>query len=203
MLWLRGDRGVYALAPSGWLFTGSITTPALGISGALGIAPTSPRTYVTVETIVAGNGRFNPILQGLGGSLGTYLSIGTNAWQTAGNRERVYMTNNSYDTATATSPGTARVHIMTTSSMTVGDPVPSALDYRINGQTQTLSLRAGSNQINDFTGADFTSVGAAETSSTGVTSDARLAEVIVYDRALTATEKAAAETALKARYAIP
>ena len=208
----------------GWLLTGGTTSapewssngvggeaaigfpagnPALGVSSVLGIAPTSPRTFVAVERIDASRGRFNPIMQGQTGSPGEYISIDANTWQTVGDREGVYMTNNSYDTATATSHGTARVHVMTIRSMTIGDPIASALDYRINGQSQTLTLRAGSGLIADFASADFTVVGAAGTSSTGVTPSALIAEVLVYDRALIDTEKTAVETALKARYAIP
>ncbi len=185
--------------PAVWMQPGT----TLQIGSVLGIAPTSPRTLVAVEVLVNGDGRFNPIEQGLEGSPGTYITIDANTWETLGNLEGVYMTSNSIDSSTATSPGTARVHVFTVSSMTVGAQLSSSIDYRINGATQTLTVRQGGGTIGDFSTADFTSVAAPLSSSTGVPGSGEVAEVLVYDRALTLAERQAVETALEARYAIP
>ena len=172
-------------------------TTSLGTGGVLDIPPASGRTFVAVTTLVSTTGRFEPIIQGKVGSPGTYVSIDTNSYNTAGSREGVYMTNNAYDSALATSTS-PRVHVYTVSTMAPGTAVLSALDYRVNGAAQTLTRTSGglgNGNIEDFTSADFTAVGGAD-------GDANVAEVLVYDRALGADEKTALETALKARYGI-
>ncbi len=233
VLWLRGDHGVYmtsANAVCAWrdqsgndrLVTPSSVRPtwaSAGLGGLpaihanavgmdmgtdlVGIAPTSARTFIAVTQLVALAGRFHPILQGQGGSAGTYLGIDANTWQTAGSREGAYVTASSFDTAqpTNTSP---HVHVLTVSTMTPGTAVTAAVDYRIDGATQTLSLRAGSGSMQDFSAANFTTIAdVSGTPSTGVYGDAYIAEAIIYDRALTTVESAAVETALKTRYGIP
>jgi hypothetical protein len=90
--------------------------------------------------------------------------------------------------------------------MTVGSPVLAAVDYRVNGVARTLTAAAanGGNNLQDFSGANFTQVGGtASQTTTGVPTDALLAEVLVYNRALDASEKQNLENALKARYSIP
>jgi hypothetical protein len=183
----------------------STATQDLVVGGVLGIGPTSPRTFIAVEMLTSANGRFNPIIQGQGGSPGTYISIDANTWMTAGNVEGAYIANNSFDTATATSTTEARVHVFTvTAAMTVGTPIQGTIDYRVNGATQTMNLRFGSGNYEDYSGANFTAVGGFGTPSRGGTTTGGLvAEVLAYDRALTVTERVAVETALKARYAIP
>jgi len=194
------------LSPSGIggqaaIVLGSGTT--LQTSGVLGIAPTSPRTFVAVETLVGESGRFDPILQGEQGSAGTYLSIDANTWQTVGNAEGVYMPQNSIQASTATSAGAARVHVYTISSMVIGTAFASAIDYRVNGVTQTLTVREGGGTVQDFTGANFTAVDPVVASSTGAPPSGMVAEVLVYDRALSVAERATVEGVLEARYGIP
>ncbi len=230
VLWLRGDRGVYmtpdANAVCAWadqspqhgLLTASGVRPvwqpmgvggkdavhfpptakALTTGGVLGIAPKSGRTFIAVQQLVTTTARFGAVMQGQSGTPGTYLNIDTNTFQTAGSREGVYATNNAYDSALATSTA-ARIHVYTLSTMVPGTPALSAMDYRVNGAAQTLTRTAGGlgdGNLEDFTAADFTAVGIPG-------ADAIVAEVLVYDRALTADEKVAVETALKARYGIP
>jgi hypothetical protein len=230
VLWLRGDRGIYMtpgdaavcawadqsaqhglLSASGgrplWmpLSVGSKaavhftrTAAALTVGGVLGIAPKSGRTFVAVQQLVAPAVRFSPLMQGQADTPGTYLHIDTNTFQTAGSREGVYATNNGYDSALPTS-SLPRVHLYTLSTMMPGTPVLTALDYRVNGAAQTLTRTAGglgNGNLEDFSGANFTAVGAEG-------GDALVAEVLVYDHALSADEKTALEAALKARYGIP
>jgi hypothetical protein len=232
VLWLRGDRGIYMtpgagavcawadqsprrglLSASGarplWTPMGvggqdavhfTTTAKALTTGGVLGIAPTSGRTFVAVQQLVTTTRRFDAVMQGQSGTPGTYLNVDTNTFLTAGSREGVYATNNAYDSALATSTA-ARVHVYTLSTMTPGTAVLSALAYRVNGAAQTLTRTAGglgNGTLEDFTNADFTAVGVS-----GAEPDALVAEVLVYDRALTADETTALETTLKARYAIP
>jgi hypothetical protein len=230
VLWLRGDRGIYMTPGAGavcaWadqsaqhgVLTASGSNPfwmpltvggqaavhftttsaALTTGGVLGIAPKSGRTFVAVQKLVTLAARFSPIMQGQAGTPGTYLHIDTNPFQTAGSREGVYATNNAYDSSLATSTS-ARVHIYTLSTVVPGTPVLSAIDYRVNGAAQTLTRTAGgfgNGNLEDFSGANFTAVGAEG-------GDALVAEVLVYDHALSADEKTAVEAALKTRYGIP
>jgi hypothetical protein len=165
--------------------------------GVLGIPATAGRTFIAVVQLVNTTGRFTALMQGVGNTPGTYVNLDTNTFQTAGSREGVYVTNNSYDTtlATSTSP---RVHVFTVSSMVPTTPVLSTIDYRVNGATQTLSRNAGglgNGNVEDFSGANFTLVGSG--------TRAFVAEAIVYGRALTVVERASVETALAARYGIP
>jgi hypothetical protein len=227
-LWLRGDRGIYKTAAQGvcaWadqsghgtVLTGTGVRPAwtsnglggqpavhfmaagqqLGTSGVLGIAPTSARTIVAVLSLVATAQRFEAVFQGQGDTPGTYLGLDANTFGTVGNREGVYMMNNAYDSALATSSA-SRIHVYTMATMTPGAPILPAIDYRVNGATQTLTRRPvglGNGNFEDFSQANFTSVGSL--------AEGIIAEVLVYDRALTVDERGAVETALKTRYAVP
>jgi hypothetical protein len=217
--WLDLSGGTTILARSvptagpAWLATGiganaaiqfSASTQALVTGGVLGIGATSARTFVAVEKLTSANGRFDPLQQGQGGSPGTYISIDANTWMTLGSLEGAYVTNNSFDTAAATTTAGARVHVLTVGTMSVGTPQAGAIAYRIDGQSMPLSLRAGSGSFEDFSGANYTAVGGFGTPSMGGTTTGGLvAEVLVYDRALTASEILAVEAALKARYATP
>jgi hypothetical protein len=230
VLWLRGDRGIYMtpgagavcawadqsaqhglLTPSGsyplWepISVGGKdavhfrSVPALATGGVLGIAPTSGRTFIAVVSLVSTTARFEAVFQGQAASPGTYLGFDANTFLTAGSREGVYMTNNGYDSslATSTSP---RVHVYTVKTMTPGLPVLSNVEYRVNGVVQTLTRTGGglgNGNIEDFSAANVTVVGGP------MSGDGRIAEVLVYDHALTDTDKTAVEAALKTRYGIP
>jgi hypothetical protein len=228
VLWLRGDRGVYATDSQrvcAWadqsghqylfLATGQArplwgatllgaepaihfdaTTNYLSVGGVLGIAPTSARTFIAVIQLVSTTQRFSAIMQGVGNSAGTYMNLDANTFSTAGSREGAYLTNNAYDTPLATS-ATPRVHVLTASTLAPGTTILSALDYRVDGATQTLTRTPGglgSGKIEDFSAANFTLV--------GLGASAIMAEALVYDRVLSTDERAAVETALKARYGI-
>jgi hypothetical protein len=79
------------------------------------------------------------------------------------------------------------------------------VDYRIDGVTQTLTRKQGSTRFLDFAAANFTSVGSVDAISSVMPAvgDAFVAEILVYDRSLTVTERGVVETALKTRYGIP
>ena len=176
---------------------------ALGVGGLLGIAATQARTFIVVTRMVATAGRFQSIAQGSSGSAGTYVMIDANTWQSAGDREGVYVTSNSYDTALATSTA-PRVHVFTIETLTPSAMVAGNTDYRVNGATQSLTLKSGSGIIESFSAANYTSIGNPNTTNTvGSAGTGVIAEVIVYSRALDVTERASVETALMARYGIP
>jgi hypothetical protein len=172
------------------------STSLLSITGVLGIPAASGRTFIAVVQSVDTTGRFAAVQQGQSGTRGTYLAIDANTYNTAGSREGIYICNNSYDSALATSTS-ARVHVYTVSTMAPGLPVLSNIDYRVSGVTQTLTRNnggLGNGNTEDFSGANFTLVGAG--------AHAIMAEALIYDRALSVEERTTVETALKARYAI-
>lgn len=179
------------------------TSQLLYADGVLGIAATSGRTFIAVAQLVTATGRFNPIIQGQGSTPGTYLMIDANTWQTAGSKEGVYVTNSSFDTGLATSTA-PRLHVLAVSTMAAGTSISSAVTYRVNGAAQTLTLKSGNGSIQSFAGANYTAVGSANASPSAAATggDGLVAEALVYDRALTADEITAVETALKARYGL-
>jgi hypothetical protein len=205
VLWVRADHGVYKTAANavcGWrdqisptrLLLPSSSRPTwqdasvggqaaihFNVVGSdlytdpLGIPATSARTFIAVSQLASATGRFHPILQGQGNTPGTYLGIDANTWQTVGSREGVYVTNNSYDSATATITTAPRIHVMTVSTLELGTAVTTAVDYRIDGATQALTLKAGNGSVADFSGANFTTIGAVSaTPSAGVGARARV-----------------------------
>ncbi|MES1173185.1 MAG: hypothetical protein ABUL62_02560 [Myxococcales bacterium] len=227
-LWLRGDRGIYAteqqrvcawadqsgnklvLRATGaarplWQTAGlgaqaavdfDTASSYVAIGGTLGIAATSGRTFIAVVQSVDTSGRAYPVQQGLSNSPGTYVSIDTNTFQTAGNRQGVYVTNNSYDTALATSTA-PRVLLFTIQTLVPGTPVLSAVEFRVNGAVQTLTRNdggLGNGNIEDFSVADYTAVGSGAHSL--------IAEVLVYNRALSTEERVSVDAALRSRYGI-
>jgi hypothetical protein len=167
----------------------------LSIGSVLGLAPTSARTIVSVQ-LAGGAQRFEPLLQGQSGTPGTYLGLDQNTFNTVGNREGVYMMNNAYDATLATSTA-PRIHVYTIQTMTPGTPILGNIDYRINGVAQTLTRNnggLGNGNFEDFSGANFTSV--------GTLGGGQIAQVLIYNRALTIEERAALETRLEADYGI-
>jgi hypothetical protein len=169
----------------------------LTIANVMGLAPQAARTFVAVQKLSNTTARFFALSQGLGGSPGTYVGLDTNTFNTAGSREGVYVTNNSFDSALATSTAT-RLHVLAVDAMTVGTPVLPALHYRVNGVPMTMTLnRGGTGNFQSFDTANFTAVGSALGAA-----DVWLSELLAYDHALTAPELAALEDALLNRYAI-
>lgn len=231
-LWLRADQGVYTTstkAVCGWVdhsganrifapgttagrpqhasdgikgqagirFTGS--GKALSVAGVLGIAAQSARTFIVVQKLLALAARSQPVWQGQGGTPGTYVGIDTNTFQTTGQREGVYVTNNAYDSSAATTVE-PRLHMFSVGAMTVASPVLPALTYRIDGKALTLARTPGglgNTNFENFAGANFTAVGSSQSAS-----DFVIAEVLIYDHALSAEEQSTVQSALAARYQI-
>jgi hypothetical protein len=232
VLWMRADRGVFKTATNdvcAWrdqsgnnvVLTPNSVRPSwgaasignlpavhfavqgtdMGTSGVLGIDPAGARTFVAVEQLVSTTGRFHPILQGESGSPDVYVGIDANTWETAGSREGVYVPGNSID-ATFSTATTPRVHVLTMGTMAEGTAITDAIDYRINGATQSLTVVDGSGALKSFSTANFTVVGSVSQTTTQTYGDAMVAEALIYNRALTDNEKQAVEAALEARYSI-
>jgi hypothetical protein len=174
----------------------SVASGPMTVGGVVGIAPTSGRTFIAVVKLVDTAARFQAVMQGQGSTAGTYLNLDANTFNTVGSREGVYATNNAYDSPLATSTA-PRVHVYALSTLVPGTSVLGALDYRVNGATQTLTRTSGglgNGNLEDFSQANFTLVGNDGT--------AFLAEALIYDHALGTAEKKQVEQSLEARYGI-
>jgi hypothetical protein len=180
------------------------TTPAVSFNGSaqnlsragvLGIGATSARTVAVYSQTSDTTHRFESFFQGQGGSPGIYFGLDANTYMTAGNLEGVYVTDNSFDSDLATTTN-GRTHILSISSFVAGTALPGALVYEVDGTPRTLTLRTGSGTVEDFSNANFTSIGYGAAGFTG----GMIGEVIVYDRALTALERTTIEQYFAARF---
>lgn len=221
VLWLRADLGVATLdggAVCRWedlsghqnhVFPATATLPRFSPTGlqggpallfsylnhlvrgdVLGLAATQGRTVAVRSQHTDTTHRFHSMLQGQSGTPGKYFGLDQNTFGTVGSREGVYITNNSYDSNVTTS-GTPHVHVYSVSSLVVGTVLPGALVYTLDGVALTLTARPGSsNHVVDFSGANFTAVGYGPQAGFG---SAALGDVLMFDHALTETERIAVE----------
>jgi hypothetical protein len=231
-LWLRGDVGLAVdlaggvcrwedlsgqrnhflpgMLPPGFSPTGLRGRPGVSFSGSthylvrngvLGIPATSGRTFASISLTQDTVHRFQQVVQGKVNSPGTYIAIDMNTYQTQGSREGVYASNRAYDADLATA-AEVRTHLYSVSDYTPGVSLIGNLYYSVSGVQRTLTRTpAGSagDVVEDFSGADSTAIGAADPSFAG----AVLGDVLVYDRALTAPERAAVEAYFQRRYPAP
>ena len=164
----------------------------------LGIGATSGRTVAVIGATADTTRRFQYFTQGQAGTAGTYFGLDQNSFNTVGSREGAYVTNNAYDSDLATSTAT-RKHVLSISSFTAGGALPNVLTYAIDGTTRTLTRNAGglgNGTVESFATADYTSIGTASSGFTG----AKIGELIVYDRELTAAERLLVEQYFGARF---
>jgi hypothetical protein len=167
-------------------------------SGVLGISATAGRTIAVIGLTQDTVRRFQYLIMGHAGSAGTYFSTDMNAFNTSGSKEGVYVTNNAYDADLATA-AEVRTHVFSISSFAPGGDLPGVVQYSVSGTLRTLTRTPGglgNGTVEDFSSADFTSVGLGTSGFTG----ALVGDVLVYDRALSATERTAVEAYLQARY---
>ena len=160
--------------------------------------PNAGRTFAVISLTRDLIHRYEQVFMGLSASGGTYFGLDMNVFNTAGSREGVYTTNNGYDTDLATA-ATVRVHVLSISSMQAGGSLPAVLDYSVDGITRTLTRTPGGNGnglVEDFAGANYTSLGGAASGFAG----AEMGDVLVWDRALTASERALVEAYFSSRY---
>lgn len=218
VLWLRADRGLSMttagaichwddLSGNGNDFTVSgSTAPALvsnalrnhpGVSftgdalaaraGVLGIGATSARTVAVFGANGSTAVRAEYFYQGKGATAGTYFGLDQNTFNaTVSEREGVYVTNNAYESGLATTTA-ARSHILSISDFTAGTALPGALVYSVDGTDLTLTRTPGglgNGTVESFAPADFTNIGIGPAGSTRY-----VGEVIVWNRALTPTER--------------
>jgi len=166
----------------------------------LGIGATSGRTFVVVATTKSLTLRAFFLYQGRSGDVGKYVGIDINSFNTSGQRFGAYMTNNAYDTNLATdlSP---HVHTLLVSSMTPGDAVLDHMNYSVDGVSLALTRTAGglgNTRIEDFSLANTTAVG----TTSGAWADLTVAEVLIYDHALSSEDQGQVSSYLNTRYGL-
>jgi hypothetical protein len=166
-------------------------------SGVLGIGATSGRTVVVVATLDDRSVRSVPFYQGHVGTLGEWWGIDPNVFRTVGDRFGVYLTANSFDTATPTDV-LPHQHVMTISTMTPGAVIAEAMTYHLDGSLQTLTTTAGNGLISSLANANITEIGFG-----GIPARMSISELLLYDRPLTATERQDVEQVMRARYSLP
>lgn len=95
---------------------------------------------------------------GQNASASNYLTIEANTFLTAGSKYGLYVTNNTLDSAQATS-SSAFIIILCISSATAGTNVATVTDYKFNGTSQVLTLKSGSGALASMTGMDRMALG--------------------------------------------
>ena len=229
-LWLRADLGVATrdggaicrwddVSGNARAFLPATTTPPaldpVGIKGKpavsfastgtylqrgdlLGLGPTSGRTVAVYARSQDTTRRFQHFFQGQPGTPGNYFGTDANTFQTVGGREGVYVTGNAFDSNVATSTN-PRSHIFSISSFAVGGPLPGVLTYAVDGTVTTLTATPGGAGagVEDFSAATTTWIGVGPTAGFA---GAELGEILVYDHALTATERAAVQQYFQTRF---
>jgi hypothetical protein len=193
-----------------WVATGLNGYPAVSFpgpnrhltrAGVLGIPPTAGRTAALIGLDPDLTHRFLYFEMGQVGTPGTYFSLDTNTFNTTGGKEGAYLTNNAYDADLATA-AEVRTHVLSVSTLDAGTPLPGPMRYSVNGTVRTLTRTSGglgNGTIEDFSGANTTLLGYGVSGFTG----AVVGDVLVYDRALTASERTEVEAYLRGRYPSP
>lgn len=161
----------------------------------LGIESTSGRTFIVVAQAESLTERAHFVSQGRPGDVGLFMGIDINSFNTSGQKFGAYLTNNSYDADLATDLA-PHVHEVVADSLTVGASVLDNFHYFVDGQAVPLTRNPGglgNTTIEDFTRANQTFVGKG---------DVQVAELIIYDHALTAQERASIVSYLSTRYGL-
>ena len=155
------------------------------------------RTFIEVLALKEPAGRFS-FVQGIENNSGIWVGLDENTWSTSGSRFGCYITHNSFDGDVSTSTAAAiRVFVM--DSLTPDLLLPDAMTCRVDGANMTMRVAAangGSKVLSGLGSANITRVGPWPTGS------ANVAELLVYDRALSRLELETVEAALSMRYGV-
>lgn len=166
----------------------------------LGLGGNQGRTIASRTQSADTTRRWATFIQGTRANNWQYIELEQNTFMTSGSLQGVYVTANAYDSTVVTDGG-AHTHVYSISSLNAGTQLPGALVYSVDGVVQTLTRTQGGNGPNgpgdnlvwDFSGANYTSIG--ETAVNGFAGGS-VGEVLVYDHALSSTERAAVEAHL-------
>lgn len=169
----------------------------------LGIPDDSDRTFVVVSRLSDTESRSPSLMQGEFDTTGgdsSYYGLEANTFRTAGERFGLYLVSSAKDTPRQTDTR-YNLHVLRTRNFPdIGDIEPSTT-YRINGADVSFSGTSGGTRNQTLT-ADSTAIGSFPTSQPGSAMSGEIAEVRVYDRAVTDDERNRIESDLMDKYGI-
>lgn len=158
----------------------------------IGLPPNTPRTIIAIYRMDNPAQREFTVEQGDFTTVSTFFGLDANTFGTQGNRFGVYATNNTYDANLATDRN-YHIHFLTANTMAIGTNVISDVEYLIDNNLITLTprvLSAGGNYVSFASANEMRIQGG----------NVDMAEVIVYDRPLSGTERSDIVTYLQNKY---
>jgi len=170
---------------------------------ALGIADDSARTVVVVSRLSDPTARSPFLMQGQFGSSGSgssYYGLESNTYNTTGKRFGVYLVSVGHD-AELEANEAYNVHVLRTESFPELSSIEESTTYHVNGQQVAINATPGNARNSPFE-ADSTAIGAFPQSAPESLMHGEIAEIAVYDRALTDGERSAIERELMGNYGI-
>ena len=169
-----------------------------------GVPNGSARTFVVVAALSDTGVRAPIFTQGEYGSNGAeanYYGLEANTFGTSGNRFGAFLISYAYDADRETDTA-YHVHTLRTETFPDRADIRSTTTYYIDGDQTALSVAAGGETDETEFAGDATAVGSFPIESPSEVLDGTVAEVRVYDRALTDDERATVETTLLDQYGI-
>jgi hypothetical protein len=169
----------------------------------LGIADESARTHVVVSRVTDPAARAPFLMQGLfdsSDSQSSYYGLEANTFRTAGERFGLYLVSVAKDSEQSTDTD-YHVHVLRTTEFPALGAIEESTTYHIDGQQVPFGDTPGGARNSPFE-ADSTALGAFPVSEPGVLLAGEIAEVRVYDRAVTADERSLVETHLAEKYGL-
>jgi hypothetical protein len=169
----------------------------------LGIDNDSPRTFVVVSRLADPTRRSKFLSQGKldsGGGDSNFYGIEANTWHTAGERFGVYLISVAHDSEHSTDTN-YHVHTLRTESFSNLEEIRNTSTYYVDGSESPISHTGGGTFNSPFEG-DSTAIGSFTHSNGGGGHFGEIAEIRVYDRALTDDERSTVESTLADRYGL-
>lgn len=169
----------------------------------LGIADDSGRTFVVVSRLTDLAARSPFLVQGTFGSTGgnsNYYGLEANTYNTSGERFCFYVTSVGKESGKSTND-TYNVHVLQSANFPELSAIESSTSYFVNGEELSYETTQGNARNSPFE-SDATALGAFPQSAPETILDGEIAEIRVYDRVLTESERSSLETTLLEKYAL-
>jgi hypothetical protein len=169
----------------------------------LGIANDSARTFAVVSRLSDTQARSPYLMQGRldsEGSNSNYYGLEANTYNTAGERFGLFLVASAKDTPRRTNTR-YNLHILRTGDFTDINTMEQSTTYHINSGEVSFSGTPGGARNQSFDG-DSTAVGGFPFTSSGSRMHGEIAEVRVYDREITDSERRQIESRLIDKYDI-
>lgn len=169
----------------------------------LGIADDSARTHVVVSRLTDPTVRAPFLMQGLfdsSDSGSSYYGLEANTFRTTGERFGLYLVSVAKDSEQSTDTD-YHVHVLRTMKFPALDAIEESTTYHIDGQQVPFGDTPGGTRNSPFEG-NSTAIGGFPVSDPGALLTGEIAEVRVYDRAVTADERSLLEDHLSEKYGL-